>query len=127
MKSLLKYFIVFVPLISIIFFNNTFSARLILPNTTRQEDTNIDNTQIDGVIANEWTILWYIKTINVHLWFIIWWIALALLMYAWLLLITSWWDKWKVSKAWKIALYTLIGIFVAMLSYAIVNLIVTLV
>lgn len=105
-------------------FENTFSAGLMMPNATWQEDTNIDNTYIDNSISNEWTIFQYLKIINSYLWFAIWWIAMAILMYAWILMITAWWDKAKVWKAWKMALYSLIWIFVAMLSYRIVNIII---
>ena len=103
-----------------------FSTTLVLPNTAREEDINIDNTQLSNNISNEWTIMEYIQIINFYLWFAIAWIAMAILIYAWMLMITAWWDKSKVWKAWKMALYCLIWIVVAMLSYLLVNLIINL-
>lgn len=129
MKSILKYIIMSFWILSFAFipFENTFSARLILPNATSQEDTNIWNTQLDNGSSNESTIFEYIRIINSYLWFSIGWIAMAILLYAWILMITAWWDKSKVWKAWKLALYCLIWIVAAMLSYTIVNLIINLV
>ena len=129
MRPLLKYFLMFIGILSfsIIPFDNAFSARIILPNATRQGDVNISSVQIDNWIANEQTLLWYVKIINTYLRFSIWAIAMATLMYAGIQLITAWWDKAKVSKAWKMALYSLIWIFVAIVSYTIINLIVNLV
>lgn len=128
MHSILKYFAISIGILwfSLIPLNQASSARLILPNATQQEDVNINNPQIDNSISNETTIFEYIKIINSYLWFAIWWIAMAILIYAWLLMITAWWDKAKVGKAWKMALYCLIWIVVALLSYLLVNLIVNL-
>ena len=127
MNSVLKYLLMSVcVLFSMVSLNTVFSARLILPNATRQEDVNINNPQIDNWISNEWTIFEYNRIINSYLRFFIWWIAMAILIYAWLMMITAWWDKAKVGKAWKMALYTLIWVAVAMLSYLLVNLIVNL-
>ena len=94
---------------------------LFLPNTTWQEDVNIDNTQIN---TNESNIFRYIQIINGYLWFTIAWIAMAALIYAWIMMITAWWDKSKVGKAWKLALSCIIAIVVAMLSWLLVKLII---
>ena len=128
MKHIKKYIIALLIILSsnIIPINNTFSTTLVLPNTAREEDINIDNTQLSNNISNEWTIMEYIQIINFYLWFAIAWIAMAILIYAWMLMITAWWDKSKVWKAWKMALYCLIWIVVAMLSYLLVNLIINL-
>ena len=128
MKHIKKYIIALLIILSsnIIPINNTFSTTLILPNTAREEDINIDNTQLSNNISNEWTIMEYIQIINFYLWFAIAWIAMAILIYSWMLMITAWWDKSKVWKAWKMALYCLIWIVVAMLSYLLVNLIINL-
>lgn len=128
MKHIIKYIIALLIILSsnIIPINNTFSTTLILPNTAREEDINIDNTQLSNNTSNEWTIMEYIQIINFYLWFAIAWIAMAILIYAWMLMITAWWDKSKVWKAWKMALYCLIWIVVAMLSYVLVNLIINL-
>ena len=98
-------------------------VNILLPTSTWEEDVNIENTQVH---TNKSTIFWYIKTINSYLWFAIAWISMAVLVYAWILLITSGGDKSKVSKWWKLALSCLIAILIAMLSYSLVNLIVNL-
>lgn len=129
MKYILKKIIIFAWILSFIFIpiESTFSARLILPhNDGRQDDLNVSNNQLDNRVSNEWTIFEYIRIINSYLWFSIWWISMAILIYAGIQMITAWWDKWKVGKAWKLALYSLIWIVVAMVSYTIVNLIINL-
>ena len=98
-------------------------VNVLLPTSTWEPDVNIENTQVH---TNKSTIFWYIKTINSYLRFAIAWISMAVLIYAWILLITSGGDKSKVSKWWKLALSCLIAILVAMLSYSLVNLIVNL-
>ena len=66
MKHIKKYIITLLIILSsnIIPINNTFSTTLILPNTAREEDINIDNTQLSNNISNEWTIMEYIQIIN---------------------------------------------------------------
>lgn len=93
------------------------------PDAILQDDINIESTQIQW---NENTIFTYIQTINKYLWFWIAWIAMAVLVYAWIMMITASWDKSKFSKAWKLALSCVIAIAVAMLSYNLVRLIVNL-
>ena len=93
------------------------------PDAIWQDDINIESTQIQW---NENTIFTYIQTINKYLWFWIAWIAMAVLVYAWIMMITASWDKSKFSKAWKLALSCVIAIAVAMLSYNLVRLIVNL-
>ena len=110
----------FVPNLSIAANSN---VNVLLPTSTWEEDVNIENTQVH---TDKSTIFWYIKNINWYLWFAIAWISMAVLIYAWILMITSGWDKSKVSKWWKLALSCLIAILVAMLSYSLVNLIVNL-
>lgn len=98
---------------------NTNDIIFYLPDTTWQEDVNIESTQIQ---PNESTIFEYIRIINDYLWFWIAWIAMFVLMFAWLKFIINWWKDAK--KAGILALSCLIAITVAMLSYLLVNLIV---
>ena len=104
-----------------IFWNN--NVTLYGPDAIWEEDINIESTQIQW---DENTIFTYIQTINKYLWFWIAWVAMAVLVYAWIMMITSSWDKSKFSKAWKLALSCVIAIAVAMLSYNLVILIVNL-
>ena len=92
-----------------------------LPQTTWQEDVNIESTQVQ---TKESTIFEYIQKINEYLWFWIAWVAMFVLMVSWLKFITSWWKDTK--KAWVLALSCIIAITVAMLSYTIVNIVVNL-
>lgn len=92
-----------------------------LPQTTWQEDVNIESTQVQ---TKESTIFEYIQKINEYLWFWIAWVAMFVLMVSWLKFITSWWKDAK--KAWVLALSCIIAITVAMLSYTIVNIVVNL-
>jgi len=124
----MKYFLrKTIPFVFICVFNIipvfTFSDDIIvnIPDWWWQENINVDNPQVQ---TNESTIFEYIQIINYYLWFSIAWIAMAVLIYAWLQMITAWWDKWKVWKAWKLALSCLIAIIIAMLSYLLVNLII---
>lgn len=90
-----------------------------LPQTTWQEDVNIESTQVQ---TKESTIFEYIRIINDYLWFWIAWVAMFVLMFAWLKFISSWWKDAK--KAGVLALSCVIAITVAMLSYLLVNLVV---
>lgn len=109
----------FVPNLSIANHDNVV---LWLPRADWQPDINIDNNP--QIASKESTIFGYIKIINYYLWFSIAWISMAVLIYAWILMITAWWDKAKVSKWGKLAVSCLIAIIVSMLSYALVNLII---
>lgn len=90
-----------------------------LPQTTWQEDVNIESTQVQ---TKESTIFEYIRIINDYLWFWIAWVAMFVLMFAWLKFISSWWKDAK--KAGVLVLSCVIAITVAMLSYLLVNLVV---
>ena len=126
MKNFLKNIILSsVLLLNIIPFFSFWNSQVTLygPDAIWQEDINIESTQIQW---DENTIFTYIQTINKYLWFWIAWVAMAVLVYAWIMMITSSWDKSKFSKAWKLALSCIIAIVVAMLSYNLVILIVNL-
>ena len=122
-KKLLLSLILFVGIIPNFWLTQNSDIVVILPTSDFEEDLNIENTQVS---SNESNILDYIKDINKFLRFSIAWISMAVLVYAWIQLITAWWDKAKVSKWGKLALSCLIAIIVAMLSYLLVNLIVNL-
>lgn len=120
-KNIILLSVLFVGILPIVNFVNWWYVKLFLPDATWQDDINIENTQVQD---NETTILAYIKIINKYLWFAIGWVAMAVLVYAWIKLITAWWKDTK--KARDLALSCIISILVAMLSYNLVNLIVKL-
>lgn len=124
-KKILKtIFACFISIFWLLFiWSNTFWVKVFLPNWTRQEDVNIPQTQIN---SRESTVLRYISFINKYLWFIIIWFCMACLVYAWILFITSSWDKEKVKWGRDIALVSVIAILISMLSYFVVNLIINL-
>ena len=126
MRYLTRSFIFWIASLLLIIPFFSFSAsnvNVYLPIWTREKDVNIDNTKVQ---TKESTIFEYIQIINYYLWFSIAWVAMAVLIYAWILMITAWWDKAKVSKWWKLALSCLIAIMVAMLSYLLVKLVISL-
>lgn len=123
-KNLLILFVLslnIIPCLSVASTNN--KVQVSLPYSVWEEDLNIDSSVVN---TTQTTILWYVKVINKYLWFAITWVSMAVLIYAWIQLITAWWDKSKVSKWWKLALSCIIAMAVAMLSYTLVNLIVNL-
>ena len=126
MKKFLKNIILSsVLLLNIIPFFSFWNWEVTLygPDAVRQDDVNIWSTQIQW---KENTIFTFIQTINKYLWFWLGWVAMAVLIYAGIMMITASWDKSKFSKAWKLALSCVIAIAVAMLSYNLVILIVNL-
>ena len=64
--------------------------------------------------------------INKHIWLAFWVIAFALLLYAGYLLVSSEGDSQWLKKANKTLIYGLVGLLIAILSYAIVMFIVNL-
>lgn len=126
MKKFLKNIILSsVLLLNIIPFFSFWNWEVTLygPDAVWQDDVNIGSTQIQW---KENTIFTFIQTINKYLWFWLGWVAMAVLVYAGIMMITASWDKSKFSKAWKLALSCIIAIVVAMLSYNLVILIVNL-
>lgn len=120
-KIIIKSIILILGLIPL--YSQTFSVSINLPNWMWQDDINIPRTRIDNT---ESTVLTYIKLINNYLWFGIIWFAMFWLVYSWIIMITSSWDKTKVSWAKDIALICIIAIAISMLSYFVVKLIVNL-
>lgn len=122
-KNILMVILWLIGLVPVLWVYAIDNVKLFLPMENWEDDLNIGNTQVHTEESN---ILDYVKTINANLWFAIAWISMAVLIYAWIQLITAWWDKWKVSKWWKLALSCLVAIIVAMLSYLLVRLVLSL-
>ena len=120
-KNIILSFVLFVGFLPIFNFVHWWKIKLFLPDATWQDDINIESTQVQ---TDETTIFTYINVINKYLWFGIGGVAMAVLIYAWIKLITTDWKDTKKAK--DLALSCLIAIAVAMLSYNLVNLIVKL-
>ncbi len=66
------------------------------------------------------------KTVNTYLWFIFGSIALWMVIYWWILLISSNWDSAELKKANNILIWWLVWIFVSLLAYLIIKLLINL-
>jgi len=103
---------------------NVFAITLQVPTPSGQEDIVVTwPTQVE---SNESTIFDIIQIINDYLWFSIAGIAMVVLISAWIKLILAEWDKEKVSSANRMVISSIIAIFVAMVSYAIIKLVINL-
>jgi len=103
---------------------NVFAFTLQVPTPSGQEDIVVTwPTQVE---SNESTIFDIIQIINDYLWFSIAGIAMVVLISAWIKLILAEWDKEKVSSANRMVISSIIAIFVAMVSYAIIKLVINL-
>lgn len=80
-------------------------------------------TQID---TDEWTLFEIIQIVNEYLWFSVWFFCLIILIIGGFKIITAEWNADKLKKANKIIIWSVIWIFIAILSYAAVRLIVNL-
>lgn len=109
---------------SLFFITISFAITLQLPVGHGQDDVIITGpTQVE---SDERTIFDIIQIINDYLWFSLAWVAMVVLIYGWIKLITGQW-KWEAVKwAHNMILWAVIAIFFAMTSYAIVKLVVNL-
>ncbi len=103
---------------------STFAIVVEVPSSQWQQDVIVTGpTQIQW---DESTVFSTIQTINSYLRFSIWAICMGVLIYWWIKLITAQWDPAKMKEANKLLMWALIGILVAIFSYAIVRIIVNL-
>ena len=103
---------------------STFAIVVEVPSSQWQQDVIVTGpTQIQW---DESTFFNTIQTINSYLRFSIWAICMGVLIYWWIKLITAQWDPAKMKEANKLLMWALIGILVAIFSYAIVRIIVNL-
>jgi len=79
------------------------------------------------VQADEFTFFEFIQLINDYLWFAMGAIALGVLIYGGIKLITAQWDPEKTSSAHKLLVGAVIGIVIIIFSYAAVRLIINLI
>jgi hypothetical protein len=101
-----------------------FAITLQVPTPSGQDDIVVTGpTQVE---SNESTIFDVIQIINDYLRFSIAGVAMILLIYGWIKLITGEWNKESVSSANKMIISSIIAILVAIVSYALVKLVVNL-
>lgn len=103
---------------------NVFWVTLQVPTPSGQEDIVVTwPTQVE---SNESTIFDIIQIVNDYLWFSIAWVAMIVLLYGWVKLITGQGKSEVVSAANKMVISAIIAIFVSIVSYAIIKLVVNL-
>lgn len=95
-----------------------------VPTQQGQEDLVVNGpTQVQW---DEWNVFSTIQLINKYLWFAISVVCMGVLIYGGFLLMTANGDDKKMQTANKILTGALIGIVIAILSYAIVRIVVNL-
>lgn len=103
---------------------STFAIVVEVPSSQWQEDVIVTGpTQVQG---NESTFFETIQTINKYLRFSIWAICMGVLIYWWIKLMTATWDAAKMKEANKLLMWALVGILIAIFSYAIVRIVINL-
>lgn len=123
MKKLLWKLTIIVGLLSLNMVN-VFWITLQVPTPSGQEDIVVTwPTQVE---SNESTIFDIIQIVNDYLWFSIAWVAMIVLLYGWVKLITGQGKSEVVSAANKMVISAIIAIFVSIVSYAIIKLVVNL-
>ncbi len=110
-------------LVSLLFWLGiTLSYQVDLPNSTN----DIKSEKKIEVSANNNYYQDLSKTINSYLWFIFGSVALWMVLYGWILLISSNGDPAELKKANKILIWWLVWIFVSLLAYLIIRLLINL-
>jgi len=103
---------------------STFAIVVEVPPSQWQEDVIVTwPSQIQG---DESTFFETIQIINKYLRFSIWAICMWVLIFWWIKLISAQGDASKMKEANKLLMWALIGILIAIFSYAIVRIIVNL-
>lgn len=103
---------------------STFAIVVEVPSSQGQEDIIVTGpTQIQ---ADESTLFETIQTINKYLRFSIGAICMGVLIFWWIKLITAQGDPAKMKEANKLLMWALVGILIALFSYALVRIIVNL-
>jgi len=103
---------------------STFAIVVEVPSSQGQEDVMVTGpTQIQ---SDESTLFETIQIINKYLRFSIGAICMGVLIYGWIILITAGGDPAKMKQANTLLMWALIGILIAIFSYAIIRIIVNL-
>ena len=120
-KNLIKTSLVIIY--SLLIVNFSYWIIVQVPPSQWQENVVVPTTTIQ---SDEWTIFELIQTINQYLWFSIWAICMWVLVFWWIKLMTSQGNQEKMKQANKLLTWALVWILIAILSYAVVRLIVNL-
>ncbi len=119
MKKILLSFLAFIVSI----FSLSFTYEVSLPNSVSTSSSDIEITN-NKVTDDTNYYIQISKTINDYLWFFLWSVAFAAVIYAGFLLLSSNWSDEDLKKWNKILTWWLVWIFVSLLSYAIVKLLI---
>lgn len=103
---------------------STVAITVQVPTPSGQDDIII--TWSPEVKSNESTIFDIIQIVNDYLWFSVALVAMVVLVVGWIKLMSSGGNKDAMSSANKMIIWAIIAIFVAIISYALVKLIVNL-
>ena len=103
---------------------STFAIVVEVPSSQWQEDVIVTwPTQIQ---SDEGTLFETIQLINTYLRFSLWAVCMGVLIFWWIKLITAQWDPAKMKEANKLVMWALVGILIAIFSYALVRIIINL-
>lgn len=120
-----RIFIVMFWLLSIFsFFQQTFAITVELPRT--QGNIDIAVVWPEEISWDESTFFDTIQMVNQYLWFWLWFICMAVLVWGGIQLITASGDADKMKKTNKLLMGALIGILISILSYSVIRLVVNL-
>jgi len=103
---------------------STFAIVVEVPSSQWQEDVIVTGPTI--IEWDESSIFSLIQKINSYLRFSIWVICMWVLIFWWIKLMTAQGDAAKMKEANKLLMWALIGILIAIFSYAIIRIIVNL-
>ncbi len=109
-----------------VFLNATFALDFWFPEQGGEKELGVKYSHIAANEANESHIVEIVNLINDYLWFFVGLVCLVLLAYSGYKIITAQGDKKQISDAYNLIIATIIAILVAVLSYAIVKLLVNL-
>lgn len=103
---------------------SVFAVTVQVPTPSGQDDIVVTwPTQVE---SDESTIFDIIQIVNDYLWFAIAGVAMVVIIAAGIKLLIAEWEKDKVSSANRMIISSMIAIFVAMVSYALIKLAVNL-
>lgn len=115
--------ILFIIIYFLLFLSKSFSVDIAVPSVD-SNDVWWGSKESISWDKNFWIEL--IDVINAYLWFFIWVVSMAMLLYWWYSLIYSKWDEEEFRRANRILYYWWIWIFVSLLSYVWISLLVNL-
>lgn len=117
-KKIIIFLLALIPLA------NVSAIVLQVPNSQWQEDVEITGpTQVQWDETSFFTL---VQIVNDYLRFAVGVVCMIVLVIGWFKLMTAQWDQEKMKQGNKLLMWALIGILIAILSYAIIRLVVNL-